>query len=136
MEPRRQALILGLLTAAAVLMALLVVGYHREDAMAQDAAAPRSGPPPLIAVTGACGLGAEVAVLYVIDTEKKALCVYSAFGGRELSFEAMRKIYYDFELIEANDATNKVYSARNLKQRFEEAQKKKAGEQDSGPRRR
>ena len=72
MERRKPFVILGLLSTAVVLLALLLVGYSREDAFGQEAAKV-VGPPPLLAVTGACGIGAEVGVLYVIDTEKKQL---------------------------------------------------------------
>jgi hypothetical protein len=136
MDRNRQFIILGLLSVAALLLVVLFVGYQREDAFAQEADAPRSGPPPILAVTGACGIGAEVGVLYVIDTEKKQLAVYHAWGGRDIRFVAARKIYYDFELIEANDATDKQFSVRRLKQAYEAHKKKKGGEEKKPPRRR
>jgi len=136
MDRNRQFVILGLLSAAAFLLVLLFVGYQREDAFAQESETPRAGPPSILAVTGACGIGAEVGVLYVIDTEKKQLAVYSAFGGRDIRFIAARKIYYDFELLEANDGTDKQFSVRRLKQAFDAHKKKKGEEEKKPPRRR
>lgn len=134
MNRRQQLVLLGLLSAVAFLMVILVIGYNREGALAQEG--PRVGPPPMLAATGACGIGAEVGVLYLIDTEKRQLAVYSAFGGRALEFVAARKILYDLELIEANDDSPTQYRVRTLKRFFDEYKK---GQDDSGdgpPRRR
>ena len=134
MSTNRRYAILGLLSAAAFLMVLLAIGYHRDGAFAEVDA--RVGPPPMVAVTGACGLGGEVGVLYVIDTEKRQLAVYGAFGGRAIEFLAARKIFYDLELREYNDETTGAFSARNLEKSYEEHAKKKEGTDKDPPRRR
>ncbi|GEM_PF-1717566 len=135
MKRNRHFILLGLLTAVALLLVVLVVGYNRETALAQDSET-RQGPPSILAATGACRLGSEVSVLYVIDAEKKQLAVYSAFGGREIQFVAARKIFYDFELMSANDNTPRVFSVQNLKRQYEAYKKKKEGESKRPPRRR
>jgi hypothetical protein len=135
MNHRQQWTLVGLLSVTALLLTALLVGYRMEDAQAEgDGKA--QGPPPMLAATGACGIGAEVGVLYLIDTEKRQLAVYSAFQGRKLQFIAARKIYYDLELMEANDGTPKQFGVRRLKKAFEEFQKKKGGGGEKQPRRR
>jgi hypothetical protein len=136
MSNNRRYLILGLLSAAAFLLALLAIGYERDDALAEGTGAVRVGPPPMVAVSGACGLGGEVSVLYVIDTEKKQLAIYGAFGGRAIEFLAARKIFYDFELIEFNDETPRAFSARNLQTAWEKQAGKDKATKDEPPRRR
>jgi hypothetical protein len=125
--------LVGLLCIVALLLTALLVGYRMEDAIAEGGA---QGPPPMLAATGACGIGAEVGVLYLIDTEKRQLAVYSAFQGRKLQFIAARKIYYDLELLQANDGTPPAFSVKRLKEAFEEFQKKKGGGEERQPRRR
>jgi len=136
MSNNRRYLILGLLSAAAFLLALLAIGYYRDDALAEGPGAVRVGPPPMIAASGACGLGGEVGVLYVVDTEKKQLAVYGAYGGRAIEFLAARKIFYDFELREFNDETPQAFSARNLQAAWEKQAGKKEGGKEEPPRRR
>jgi hypothetical protein len=135
MNRRQKLTLVGLLSVVALLLTALLVGYRMEDAFAEGDG-PAQGPPPLLAATGACGIGAEVGVLYLVDSEKKQLAVYSAFQGRDLRFVAARKIYYDLELLEANDKTQKQFSVRSLKKAFDAFQKKKGGGEEKKPRRR
>jgi hypothetical protein len=136
MSQNRRYVILGLLSAVAFLVAVLAVGYFRDDALAQEAGAPRVGPPTMLAATGACGLGGEVSVLYVIDSEKKQMAVYGAFGGQKIELVAARRIFYDLELPEFNDVSAGPFRVPNLKKAFEKATEKKEGAKEEPPRRR
>ena len=133
MKRNQKFIIVGLLSAVAFLLLALIVGYQGDDVYAQDAS---TGSRTLLAATGACGIGAEVGVLFLVDTEKKQLAVYSAFGGRDLRFVAARKIYYDLQLLQANDKTLKQFSVPRLKQAFEAHKKKAGGGKERKPRRR
>lgn len=135
MHRNQKFVVLGLLSTAAMLLAALLVLYQREDALAQDQAAP-TGPPSMVAATGACGIGSEIGVLYVIDTEKKQLAVYAAFQGRAVEFVAARKIFYDLELLTWNDESPGHVNVKALKNAFEEHTKKKEGAKAEEPRRR
>ncbi len=135
MKRNQKFVILGLLSTVAFLAALLLVSYRRDAALAQEGV-PIAGPPSMLAVTGACGIGSEVGVLYVIDTEKKQLAVYGAFQGRAIEFIAARKIFYDLELLDYNDATPKAFSVRHLGAAFEKHKKDKSGESKQPRRRR
>ncbi|MHC5038412.1 MAG: hypothetical protein ACYTHM_13955 [Planctomycetota bacterium] len=132
MDRNKQFVVLGLLSTVVFLLVLLFIGYQREDALAQEAPV-RTGPPNILAVTGACGVGAEIGVLYVIDAEKKQMAIYSAFGGRNIQFVAARKIYYDLEVMAINDDTPKRFSVPALKKVWDQLHKKDTGK---GPSRR
>ena len=139
MKSRRRKVLIGLLSLAALQLVLLLAAYNHPLVLAQDGEKEEEGAAydsnSMIAATGACGIGDDVSVLYVIDTEKKQLAVYYSHGGRDLRFVAARKIFYDLELLFYNDATQKTHSVKKLKELFERHQRTTGGT-DRPPRRR
>jgi hypothetical protein len=118
-----QMTLVGLMALVAFLVGALVSGV----ASLPEARAETGGHSPnMIAVTGLIGSG--VSVLYVIDTEKKQLAVYNAMGGKEIRFVAARRIKYDLELKQFNDASPRAVSPDLLKKMYD-AEK---GAQDTG----
>ena len=96
----------------AVLTVLVAQTWSGRTAVAETA----MNAPNMLAVTGR--VGADHSVLYVIETDKRQLAVYTARGGRGIRFIGARRIKYDFELIGYNDATVSKYSVKNLKKLY------------------
>ncbi|MHC4598894.1 MAG: hypothetical protein ACYS47_07810 [Planctomycetota bacterium] len=120
--------VVGLVALIAVLTVLVAQTLMGQQAVAETA----MNAPNMLAVTGR--VGADHSVLYVIETEKRQLAVYTARGGRGIRFIGARRIKYDFELIGYNDATIRRYSVRELKKAFL-AQKNKDEDKDRSGRR-
>jgi hypothetical protein len=110
--------IVGLAALVAVLCVLAIQTWTGTRAVAETAMSATN----MVAVTGR--VGSDYSVLYVIDTDKRQLAVYSAFGGRRIRFIGARRIKYDFELIEYNDATPRRYAVRELYRQWREAKNK------------
>jgi hypothetical protein len=110
--------VVGLTGLIAVLGVLVIQTWSGTQAAAETA----MSAPNMVAVTGR--VGSDYSVLYVIDTDKKQLAVYSAFGGRRIRFIGARRIKYDFELIGYNDATPRQYAVQTLYQKWREAKNK------------
>ncbi len=123
------AAVAGLVALIAVLFVLVIQSWTGTLASAETAMSAHN----MVAVTGR--VGSDNSVLYVIDTDKKQLAVYSAFGGRRLRFIGARRIKYDFELIRYNDASAPNMSVNRLAKAYREQQNKKQ-DNESGERRR
>ncbi|MHC5081162.1 MAG: hypothetical protein ACYTHN_19310 [Planctomycetota bacterium] len=121
--------IVGLVALIAVLCVLVIQTWSGTTAIAETG----MNAPNMVAVTGR--VGSDYSVCYVIDTDKKQLAVYSAFGGRRIRFVGARRIKYDFELVAYNDATSARYSVPNMKKAWREAQNKKEDKGKGGKRR-
>ena len=104
--------VVGLIGLIVVLTVLVAQTWTGRTAVAETA----MSAPNMLAVTGR--VGADHSVLYVIETEKRQLAVYTARGGRGIRFIGARRIKYDFELIGYNDATVSKYSVKNLKKLY------------------
>ena len=113
--------VVGLIALIAVLTVLVFQTWTGSEAMAETA----MSAPNMLAVTGR--VGSDYSVLYVIETEKKQLAVYSARGGRGIRFIGARRIKYDFELIGYNDATPRQYSVKALATAYREQKLKEEG---------
>jgi hypothetical protein len=139
MNKRKYKILLGLLAVVALQLFLLFAAYRHPDALAQEAETAkmsRYASNPLVGATGTCGIGDNVSVLFLIDTEKKQLALYYSRGGRDLRFVAARKIFYDLELMYYNDSTQKTHSVKKLKQLYEKSQRDKEGRGSSRRKRR
>ena len=120
------AAVVGLVALIAVLSVLAFQAWSGSRVQAETA----MNAPNMLAVTGR--VMADTSVLYVIDTDKKQLAVYSAFG-RRLKFIGARKIRYDFELRDYNDETPSPYRVSDLITKWREA-KKEEDKADDGRR--
>jgi len=69
-----------------------------------------------VAVTGAVGSGTSV--LWLIDTEKKRVCVYKSENGKNLVWVASRNVAYDFKVEGYHDESS--LSAEELRRRWEQ----------------
>ena len=131
MMTKKRKVLLGLLAVVAVQMFVIFAAYQGPVAEAQDAKTSEEDvgfkANKLLAVTGTCGQGDDVSVLYAIDTEKKQLAVYMSFGGTDVRFLAARKIYYDFELLHFQDRTPRTHSVVKLKEIYEKMQEGSSG---------
>ncbi len=136
MKSGKRKVLAGLLAVVAFQLSALLAVYEWQDAGAQEAAPAdgSGGATTMVAATGACGIGDEVSVLYVIDTEKKQLAVYYSNGGKDVRFVGARKIFYDLELWYYNDETPGTHSVKKLKELYEKS--KDTGRSDTGTRRR
>ena len=112
------AAVVGLVALVAILSVLVFQAWSGSHAHAETAMSATN----MLAVTGR--VATDTSVLYVIDTDKKQMAVYSAFGGHRVRFVGARKIKYDFELIEFNDETPQDFRVNALARKFRDAQKK------------
>jgi hypothetical protein len=119
-----RAAVVGLVALVAILSVLVFQAWSGSHAQAETA----MNAPNMLAVTGR--VATDTSVLYVIDTDKKQMAVYSAFGGRRVRFVGARKIKYDFELVEFNDETPQAFRVNALATKFREAQKKDEDKKD------
>ncbi len=124
------AMVCSLIAVISVLGVLLFQTVsHQGSAYAETAMAS----PNMLAVTGRVGSGTSV--LYVIDTAKKSLAVYSAQGANRVRFVGARRIKYDFELVSFNDTTPTEYSVIKMGQKYRESQAKEEDDKDGKKRR-
>jgi len=137
MKKGKKQVLAGLLTVIAIQLVVLLLVYHGPGfAQEGEEADKLYASNPMVAATGACGIGDDVSVLYVIDTEKKQLAVYYSYGGRDIRFVAARKIFYDFELLYFNDATPRTHSVGKLKELYEKSKEGRTGSRSPRRRRR
>ncbi len=106
--------VVGLVALIAVLSVLAIQTWSGTQAEAETA----MNAPNMLAVTGR--VGADFSVLYVIDTDKKQMAVYTSPGGRGIQFVGARRILYDFELVSYNDGSPRQYQVQNLATKYRE----------------
>lgn len=114
--------VVGLVALIAVLGVLAFQAWTGSEVVAETA----MNAPNMLAVTGR--VGADYSVLYVIDTDKKQLAVYSAWGGRRIRFIGARRILYDFELVNYNDASPPMYQVNEMARQFRQQKEGKDGD--------
>jgi len=111
------ALVTGIFIGLSVSTGGPLVGFLRSGdgaAKAQGGTADSDG--RFVAVTGAVGSGTSV--LWLVDTEKKRVCVYKSENGKNIVWVASRNVAYDFKVEGYHDESS--LSAEELRRRWEQ----------------
>jgi hypothetical protein len=73
----------------------------------------------MVAVTGTSSTGA--AVLYLVDTHRKRLCVYQS-NGKNIELVAARNLEYDFKIEAYRDTSDEEVQVPTLRAKWQRAQ--------------
>jgi hypothetical protein len=83
----------------------------------------------MVAVTGTASSGA--AVLYLVDTHAKRLCIYQS-NGKNIELVAARNLEYDFKIEAYRDTSDEEVQVPNLRQQWQKSQGGAGGKPDGG----